>query len=165
VWAATRSTSRGAASGNFYSQPRRLAIATAAVAGVTALDVRCARRLSHEDQDDPAGWAEEWSPDKEEAITVRITIERAELEWIAWCATHASDMKDRVVARFQPAPGARGTEIHVNASGQKIRNMLRRFKQVVETGEVAVSDAPGLWRPAQPADDPDKLRQLAEVKS
>jgi hypothetical protein len=152
----------GAASGDFYSQPRRLAIVTAAVAGVAALDVRCARRLS---QDDEPGWLGEWSPDKETAITVRTTIERAEAEWIAWCATHASDMKDLSVARFEPAPGARGIEIHVNASGQKIRNLLKRFKQVIEAGEVAVSDGPGLWRPAQPAGDPDKVRQLAGVKS
>ena len=151
----------GAASGEFRSQPQRLAIATAAVAAVTALDVRCARRLS---SDDEAGWLGEWSPDKETAITVQTTIERAEAEWIAWCATHASDMKDLLIARFQPAPGARGIEIHVNGSGQKIRNMLRRFKQVVETGEVPISDGPGLWRPAQPA-DPDKVRQLAGVKS
>jgi hypothetical protein len=152
----------GAASTEFSSQPRRLAIAAAAVAGVTALDVQCARRLS---EDAATGWLDEWSPDKETAITVRITIERAEAQWIAWCATHASDMKDLVVARFQPAPGARGTEIHVNASGQKIRSMLRRFKQVAETGEIPVSDGPGLWRPARPADDPDKVKQLAGVKS
>jgi hypothetical protein len=152
----------GAASTDFYSRPRRLAIATAAVAGVAALDVQCARRLA---QDNEAGWLGEWSPDKETAITVQISTERAEAEWIAWCATHASDMTGRLVARFEPAPGARGTEIHVNASGQKIRKMLKRFKQVVETGEVPVSDGPGLWRAAQPADDPDTVRQLAGVKS
>ena len=152
----------GAASGDFYSQPRRLAIATAAVAGVAALDVQCARRLSRDDQ---AGWLDEWSPDKETAITVRTTIERAEAEWIAWCATNAGDMTGVLTARFQPAPGARGVEIHVNASGQKIRNMLRRFKQTIEIGEVAVSDGPGLRRPAQPAEDPDKARQLAGRKS
>jgi hypothetical protein len=53
----------------------------------------------------------------------------------------------------------------VNGSGQKIRNMLKRFKQVVETGEVPVSDGPGLWRAAQPADNPEEVRQLAGVKS
>jgi uncharacterized membrane protein len=59
-----------------------------------------------------------------------------------------------------PAPGDRGTEIHVELSydppagaagalvaklfgeepGQQVRDDLRRFKQVVETGEVLLSD-------------------------
>jgi hypothetical protein len=81
--------------------------------------------------------------------------------------------------RFAPAPGDRGTEIHVDfdastfggAVGEKIQRVLgsapeqnadadlRRFKQVVETGEVVRSDGtPGgsdpkadrAQRPAQP---------------
>ena len=47
---------------------------------------------------------------------------------------------------------------------QQIREDLRRFKQVMETGEVAISDGLGLWRPAQPA-PADELRELAGVRS
>jgi len=152
----------GAASGDLYADQGRLAVAAAAVAGVAALDVQCARRLSEKNGD---GWFGEWAPDKEEAVTVRVSMERAEAEWVAWCASHPSDMKDHPVARFKPAPGARGTEIHVNASGHKTREMLRRFKQVMETGEVPLSEGPGLWRPAQPATDPETVKNLAGVNS
>jgi hypothetical protein len=152
----------GAASGDLYADTRRLAMAAAAVAGVTALDVECARRLG---QNNSNAWLGEWAPDQEEAITVRVSMERAEAEWIAWCATHASDMKNQPVARFKPAPGARGTEIHVNSSGRKTRDMLRRFKQVLETGEVPLSEGPGLWRAAQPAKDPETVKNMAGVHS
>jgi hypothetical protein len=85
--------------------------------------------------------------------------------------------------RFVPAPGDRGTEIHVDfdastfggALGEKVRRIagtapeqradddLRRFKQVAETGEVVRSDgSPGgadptrhrAQRPAQPLAEP-----------
>jgi uncharacterized membrane protein len=70
--------------------------------------------------------------------------------------------------RFSRAPGARGTEVRVEieqpqrhvgesvirafgmAADQKIREDLRRFKQLLETGEITLSDGPALWRPAQP---------------
>jgi uncharacterized membrane protein len=70
---------------------------------------------------------------------------------------------------FRTAPGQRGTEVHVHlkrgavrpggkvvrmlsiAPDQQIREDLRRFKQLLETGELTLSDGPGLNRPAQPA--------------
>ncbi len=83
---------------------------------------------------------------------------------------------------FKPAPGDRGTEIHVTLSANppggtlgeaaakltgalpqaKVKDELRRFKQRVETGEVARSDATPegeaaeaklKQRPAQPLSD------------
>jgi hypothetical protein len=83
------------------------------------------------------------------------------------------------VAAFRDAPGDRGTEIHIELEGAgpvaeavgkltgsdplaEVKDHLRRFKQVVETGEVARSDGtPGgevagrklKQRPAQPLDD------------
>ena len=85
--------------------------------------------------------------------------------------------------RFVPAPGDRGTEIHVDFEqstfggviGEKVQRIagtnpeqqadedLRRFKQVLETGEVVRSDgSPGgtdpkqhrTQRPAQPLGEP-----------
>jgi uncharacterized membrane protein len=83
-------------------------------------------------------------------------------------------------AQFQRAPGARGTEVRVQiepagimnrgvvrafglAPDQQVREDLRRFKQLLETGEVTVSDGPGLWRAAQPPSRPDQLTSWAEV--
>ena len=43
--------------------------------------------------------------------------------------------------RFAPAPGGRGTEVHAEAPDEHVSDVLRRFKQVVETGEIARSDA------------------------
>ena len=89
---------------------------------------------------------------------------------------------------FEDAPGDRGTEIHVDlekdGSGSKlgeivqkltgaaplakVKDDLRRFKQHVETGEIARSDAAPegepaertlKQRPAQPLDDAE-LRQV-----
>ena len=80
---------------------------------------------------------------------------------------------------FRRAPGARGTEVRVHleddrsssggklarmlgmAPDQQIREDLRRFKQLLETGEITVSDGPGLWRPARPAEDAREITSFA----
>ena len=77
---------------------------------------------------------------------------------------------------FKDAPGDRGTEIHVALDGTggtlqkltgaarlaKVKDELRRFKQLVETGEIPRSDSTPegeraerklRQRPAQPLDD------------
>ncbi len=90
--------------------------------------------------------------------------------------------------RFRPAPGGRGTEIHVTLRywvpggklggavaryfgedpHQQLDDDLRRFKQIIETGEVVRSEgAPGGKRarrefpqhPAQPLTD-DELQEM-----
>ena len=90
---------------------------------------------------------------------------------------------DPGAVRFAPAPGDRGTEVHVEfdtstfggALGEKVQRVLgtypeqqadddlRRFKQVAETGEVVRSDgspygadpkAHRAQRPAQPLPEP-----------
>jgi uncharacterized membrane protein len=92
-------------------------------------------------------------------------------EWIAWRSLPGSEVANSGSVRFSPAPGARGTEVRVQleysppagAVGrsiawlfgeepeQQVREDLRRFKQIAETGEIAVSDGPGLWRAARPS--------------
>lgn len=97
--------------------------------------------------------------------------ETREQEKIAW--TSAQGAYGHV--RFRRAPGARGTEVQVEieqphrhvgetviqafgmAADQTIREDLRRFKQLLETGEVTLSDGPGLWRPAQPASNRNQV--------
>ncbi len=153
--------SLGAAAGHEDSDPRRLAIATAAVAGVTALDVLAAFRLSRSDASVQFGM----DPTSEQAITVRSPLEAVEAGWLDWCASGHSRLKNNYAIRFEPAPGARGTEVHLAGGGSTgtLREELRRFKQRLETGEIPMSDGPGLSRPARPRDS-EYFRPLAEVK-
>jgi uncharacterized membrane protein len=89
-----------------------------------------------------------------------IVDERAS-ELISWRSIAGSEVINNGVVRFRPAPGGRGTEVHVEATyappagalgrlialaageepGQQIEGDLRRLKQVLETGEVVASDA------------------------
>jgi uncharacterized membrane protein len=112
------------------------------------------------------------------------TLEDREDEWIAWRSLPGSRVQNSGSVRFAPAPGARGAEVRVQlqytppagAFGrgiawlfgeepeQQVRDDLRRFKQLMETGEIPLSDGPSLWRAAQPT-DPATLRSLAGVRS
>jgi uncharacterized membrane protein len=122
----------------------------------------------------PAGVRVQWEAE--------ITGDR-QSEWIAWRSVEASVVQHSGSVRFEHAPGARGTELHVElqynppagALGvavarlfgddpeQQIREDLRRFKQILENGEVSLSDGPGLWRPAQPPVRADEVRALMGV--
>jgi uncharacterized membrane protein len=207
----------------------RVAGATAAVLGVTALDVLCARQLSRTDiqrgpcnthvqqaitvvrpveevyrfwrafenlprfmghlesvqvlderrshwiAKGPAGTTLEWDAE---------LIEDVENERMAWRSLEGSDVRTSGAVRFEPAPGARGTEIRVDLHysvpggglgrglarlfgeepGQQLRDDLRRVKQTLETGEVVLSDGPAVWRPAQPARDSEEIRTLTGVQ-
>jgi len=91
-----------------------------------------------------------------------------EHEWIAWRSADESDVEQSGTVRFEHAPGGRGTEVHVEVFGaatrQQIRDELRRFKQLLETGEIPVSDGPGLRRPAQPPERPEELKARLGVR-
>jgi uncharacterized membrane protein len=115
-----------------------------------------------------------------------LTVEwRAELvldvpnELIAWRTLPESDVPNEGAVRFRPAPGERGTEVHVELRydppagraaalvarlfgeepGQQVSADLRRFKQMLEIGDVARSDASihSGMHPARPA-NPDSRR-------
>jgi uncharacterized membrane protein len=102
---------------------------------------------------------------------------------IVWESLEGSDVKNSGAVRFADAPGDRGTEIHLELHydapggpagarvakllgedpGSQVRNDMRRFKQVMETGEIVRSDStpegPGArgffrQRPAQPVEQP-----------
>ena len=112
-----------------------------------------------------------------------LRIEMRENEWIAWRSVEGSEIRNSGSVRFRRAPGARGTEVRVQLEytppagslgravawmfgeepDQQIHEDLHRFKQLMETGEIPLSDGPGLWRAAQPAANPDNLRNLAGV--
>ena len=123
----------------------------------------------------PAGMTVEWEAE---------IIEDRTDEWIAWRSVPGSTIENSGSVRFSPAPGARGTEVRVQLQysppagtlgrgiawllgeepDQQIHEDLRRFKQLMETGEIPLSDGPSLWRAAQPG-DPQKIRSLAGVRS
>lgn len=100
----------------------------------------------------PAGSSVEWDAE--------ITADQPN-ELIAWHSLGNSDVRNSGMVRFAQAPGGRGTEVHVDLRydppggklgalfgkmfgeepGGQIADDLRRFKQVMEIGEVMVSDA------------------------
>jgi uncharacterized membrane protein len=99
-------------------------------------------------------------------------------EVITWRSLENADVDNAGAVRFERAPGDRGTIVKVNMEynppagvigatvakmfgeepGQQLDDDLRRFKQVMEVGEVVVSDATLLGtsymtqRPGRPAD-------------
>ena len=100
----------------------------------------------------PLGTEVEWDAE----ITDDVPGER-----IAWSSTQGSQIWNAGEVTFQRAPGDRGTEVHVRLEyappggpvgaaiarllGEEPKNQikgdLRRLKQVIETGEVIVSEA------------------------
>jgi uncharacterized membrane protein len=108
-------------------------------------------RRSHWVAAAPAGAQVEWDAE--------IVDERPN-EMIAWRSLPDSDIRNEGSVRFRPAPADRGTEVQVQlqyqAPGgkagalvaslfgeeptQQIRDDLRRLKQVLETGEIVLSD-------------------------
>ncbi|PPS45070.1 SRPBCC family protein [Chroococcidiopsis sp. TS-821] len=87
-------------------------------------------------------------------------IQEQENELIAWASTEDADIENSGFVRFKPAPGNRGTEVKVvmeyNPPGgaiasalaklfgeepdQQIGDELRRFKQLMEAGEIATTE-------------------------
>lgn len=124
--------------------------------------------ISHWVVEGPAGSTAEWD--------ARVTADTPS-ELIAWQSLEGADVENSGVVRFEPRPGNRGTIVRVDVEyrppagsagklvatlfnespEQQIYDDLHRFKQIVETGEVVLSDgSPGgvgdvLQRPAQPA--------------
>ena len=116
----------------------------------------------------PAGTTVEWDAE--------ITEDRPN-ELIAWRSVQGADVDNAGVVRFTRAAGDRGTEVHVDLrydppagklgalvarlfgeepSGQ-VAGDLRRFKQVLEVGEVVQSDA-SIHRGMHPAHPPQELQ-------
>lgn len=133
-------------------------------------------RRSHWRAKAPAGLSVEWEAE--------LVVDR-EQERMSWQSLPGSTIQNSGSVTFARAPGARGTEVRVQLRysppagrvgaaiarlfgeepAQQVRDDLRRFKQRMETGEVAVSDGPALWRPAQPAKAPAAGSRLAGVRA
>lgn len=115
---------------------------------VEVLDDRRSRWTAH----GPLGTAITWNAE----VTGDVPGER-----IAWTSCKGADIDSSGIVRFVPAPGDRGTEIHVSLSygapggkvgaavakllgeepSVQVREDLRRLKQLIETGDVVHSDA------------------------
>ena len=126
---------------------RALVWMSVVIAGGAAVGL-AAQWLRHRNAAD----AFDFDPTDEQAVTVKASLEVVEAAWIDWCASGHARLENDYAVRFEPAPGARGTEVHLSAGGASgtVRDELRRFKQRLETGEILKSDGPGLSRPAQP---------------
>ena len=118
----------------------------------------------------PAGTTVEWEAEM---------VADREGELIAWRSVEGSQIQNSGTVQFRPAPGARGTEVRVRLEyrppagrlgrgvawlfgeepEQQITDDLRRFKQLLEAGEIAISDGLGLWRAARPDSAPAELRR------
>jgi uncharacterized membrane protein len=124
-------------------------------------------RRSHWRAKTPMGTTVEWDAE---------IVEDRPGELIAWRSVPGSDVENSGSVRFVPAPGGKGTEVHVDlrfnppggsigaafgalfSKGAQVQigQELRSLKQIMELGEVVVSDATihGAFlpqRPAQPA--------------
>ncbi len=104
-------------------------------------------------------WRAAGPADVEIEWDAEISGERID-EFIAWRSVGGATVENSGEVEFRPAPGGRGTEIRVRltynppagkfgaavaklfgeAPDQQIRDDLRRFKQVLETGEVVRSE-------------------------
>lgn len=109
-------------------------------------------RRSHWKAKAPAGMTVEWDAE---------LVEDRPDELIAWRSLEGADVENAGSVRFSPAPGGRGTEVTVELRydppggvvteklaklfreepEQQVRDDLAAFKQVMETGEVLLSDA------------------------
>ena len=118
----------------------------------------------------PAGASVEWDAE---------TVEDRPNELISWRALPDSTVSNSGSVRFREAPGNRGTEIIVDLQyeppggklasliaklfgeepSQQVKSDLRRFKQVMEVGEVVHSDA-SIFRGPHPAQPPEDLNQV-----
>jgi uncharacterized membrane protein len=124
-------------------------------------------RRSHWTAVAPGGKKVEWDAE---------LLEDRENEFISWRSLPGSDVYNAGSVAFLRAPGNRGTEVRITLEydppfgklgsriaklwreepGQQVEDSLRQFKQVMETGEVLLSDATkrrGL-HPAQPDNQP-----------
>ncbi len=161
----------------FWRQLDRLPTFMAHLDEVRAMD----GPRSHWRASAPFGRSVEWNAE---------TTEDVPAQRIAWHSLDGADVPNSGQVRFVPAPGGRGTEVHVTLSydlpggalakaaaryfgeepSQQLDDDLRRFKQVIETGEVIRSEgAPRGKRarqefpqhPARPLTDEELKEALA----
>jgi uncharacterized membrane protein len=131
-------------------------------------------RLSRWTVSGPAGIPVSWEAEI-------VTDDQAHM--LSWRSVPGSQIENRGAVRFEAAPAGRGTELHVELRyrppagqlgrtvawifgkepGQQIREDLRRVKQLLETGDIVLSDGPGIATPARPPLSREAAATLAGV--
>jgi len=117
------------------------------VHSLTALDHKC----SHWILRGPTGKTVEWNAE---------IIHEQPNEWIGWRSIPGSDVDSAGSVHFKPAPGGRGTQVHLElqyippgglfgaaramlmgeSPADQIQQDLRRLKQLMETGEISTTE-------------------------
>jgi uncharacterized membrane protein len=120
----------------------------------------------------PAGMKAEWDAEIVEDLPNQL---------ISWRSLPGSSLKNSGTVRFVRAPGDRGTEIHVQLRyeppvgplgpvaamlfgeepAQQLRDDLGRFKQIMETGQITLSEATA--KGGGPAQPPDWVPQVTRA--
>lgn len=129
------------------------------IESITVLDAT----RSHWEVKAPAGRTVAW-----DAVVTRDEPGRL----IAWESAPGADVRNAGTVEFKDAPGGRGTEVHADIAydppmgklgqlvaklfqkepGVQARRDLRRFKQLMEAGEIATTEGPGAAPSARRAD-------------
>jgi hypothetical protein len=147
--------------------------ATAAVLGVTALDMLCSRQLARSSESREAGGMAH-GVHVQRSVTINRSPEEVAEFWNAKenLPKFLREVVEPGAVQFATAPTGQGTEISVDfhysppggkmgaafaklfhqEPGQQVYEELRHIKQLLETGEILLSDAtvrPGM-HPAQP---------------
>lgn len=139
-------------------------------------------RTSHWVVKAPAGRTVQWDAE---------IVDEIPGELIVWRSLEGADVDNAGSVRFRPAPGDEGTEVSVELTydppggplgklvakrfgeepAQQLAGDMRRFKQVMELGEVTRSDASihdGM-HPARPPEEPvplpERVERLEEARS
>jgi hypothetical protein len=164
----------GVALGNEKNDRGRTLGATLAVLGVTGLDILAARELGHKRDVMEVDDVQIGARTIFRILTVKAHPANVENDWNEFVDTMGGDEARQATVTFAAAPGGRGTEIRAELTytpkagkigsavqkmahkspGQMLGQDLKRFKMMVETGEVVKSDASihKHMHPAQPDD-------------
>lgn len=164
----------GVALGNEENDRGRTLGATLAVLGVTGLDILAAREMRHKRDVMEVDDVQIGAQTIFRIITIKAHPANVENDWNEFVSTMGGDESRRATVTFAPAPGGRGTEIRAELTytpkagkigtamqkmthkspGQMLGQDLKRFKMMIETGEIVKSDASihKHMHPAQPDD-------------
>ncbi len=124
----------------------------------------------------PAGTTVEWDAE---------LVDDVPGERISWRSVEGASVENSGTVRFRPAPGGRATEIHVELRysppggalgavvaklfgeepNQQLADDLRRFKQLVETGEIARSEGSPLGTRTQNLMHQENAHPRQEVRA
>jgi len=164
----------GVALGNDRNHRGRTMGAALAVLGVTGLDILAARQLSRQRAEAVENDEQIGEQTLFRIVTIKAHPANVESDWNDWVATQGGEEARRATVTFAPAPGGRGTEVRAELTytpkagklgtvarklthkspGQMLGQDLKRFKMLLETGEIVKSDASTHkhMHPAQPDD-------------